>query len=259
MRALEVATAQVHGKRHARWFLRDDQVDELRVAVGQLVGVVAPAAGGFAHFLVAQVGQVGVVHLHVGAARCGERAQFITIRVGHVLVKIRIELRVMLFADAGAPAAKVQHGGRGDSDFSRAGAFDLALQVLKVGQLNILGMAHFVDNFHHGRGQLFAAVRTLHCERNAHLHAAQLRQKISVEISAAKLAIGDALEADVLLELDDVADGLIFNQAQLHRRDAAIGRLVAGLQKEFGAQKTADMVVSGGELMHEDLRYLKYD
>jgi hypothetical protein len=76
--------------------LRDHQVDELGVAVRQLVGVVATAAGGFAHVLVAEVGHVGVVHLHIGAAGGGRGAQLVAIGIGHVLVERGLQLGVVL-------------------------------------------------------------------------------------------------------------------------------------------------------------------
>ena len=54
--AFEIAPAQVHGQRHAGWLLRHHQIDELRIAVWQLIGIVAPLASSFAHFFIAQVG-----------------------------------------------------------------------------------------------------------------------------------------------------------------------------------------------------------
>jgi hypothetical protein len=47
--------------------------------------------------------------------------------------------------------------GEGMVTLGVAGA-DLALEVLEVGQLDVLDMAHLVDHAHHGRGQLLRAV-----------------------------------------------------------------------------------------------------
>jgi hypothetical protein len=70
-RALEVAAAQVHARRHARRPGRDRVVDELGVAARQLVRIVAARAGALAHLRVAKVSEVGVVELHVRASgRC---------------------------------------------------------------------------------------------------------------------------------------------------------------------------------------------
>jgi hypothetical protein len=40
-------------------------------------------------------------------------------------------------------------------------------------------------------------------------------EEVDVEIGAAELAVGDALQAHVFLELDDLADGLVFDLAKL--------------------------------------------
>ena len=72
MCALEVASAQVHGQGHASGLVGDHLVDEIGIAVGQFIGVIAALSCSFTHFFIAQVGQVGVVHLHIGASRSRE-------------------------------------------------------------------------------------------------------------------------------------------------------------------------------------------
>jgi hypothetical protein len=54
-------------------------------------------------------------------------------------------------------------------------------------------VAHLVDHAHHRRGQLLGAVGADHGDRDVGLHAAQLLEKVDVEIGAAELAVGDAL------------------------------------------------------------------
>jgi hypothetical protein len=71
-----------------------------------------------------------------------------------------------------------------------------------------------------------------------------------MEIGAAELAVGDALEAHVFLELHDLGDGLVFHRAQLLGRDVALGLLFAGFQQVLGSQEAADMVETGGKLGH---------
>jgi hypothetical protein len=87
-------------------------------------------------------------------------------------------------------------------------------------------------------------------DRDVGLDAADLLQKVDVEIGAAELAVGDALQSDVLLELHDLGDRLVFHRAQLLGGDVALGLLLAGFQQVLGAQKAADMVVAGGKLGH---------
>src|SRR5690606_24267643 len=74
------------------------------------------------------------------------------------------------------------------------------------------------------------------------LHAAYLLQEVHVEESAAKLAVGNGLEAHVFLELDDLGNGLVFDFAQLFSVDLALGELRTRIQQISGAQKAADLV-----------------
>ena len=73
------------------------------------------------------------------------------------------------------------------------------------------------------------------------------------EISAAGLravedqAIGDGFESDRLLKGDDFADGLIFNRAQLSGADFRFSPPLTCFKQIFRTQKTADVVVAGGE------------
>ena len=190
--ALEVAAAQVHRQGHAGRLLRHHLVDEGGVAVRQLVGVVAALAGGFAHAVVAQVGEVGVVHLHVAAAGVVERLQLLAVGRGHVVVEDRLQLGIGLAADAGAAAAEVQHGRAGDGHLGRHAGGDLALQVLEVGLLDVLHVAHLVDHADHRRRQFLRAVGLPHGDRDVGLHAAELLEEVDVEVGAAELAVGDA-------------------------------------------------------------------
>ena len=91
----------------------------------------------------------------------------------------------------------------------------LRLQVLEVGALDVLDVAHLVDHAHHRRRELLAAVGLPDRDRDVGLDAAELLEEVDVEVGAAELAVGDALEADVLLELDDLGDRLVLDFAQL--------------------------------------------
>ncbi len=118
--------------------------------------------------------------------------------------------------------------------------------VLEVGELDVLHVAHLVHNPHHRRRQFPGVVGTQHGHGNVRLDAAQLFEKVDVEVGAAKLAVRDALHTNVFLELHDLADGLVLDLAQLLRRDGSVGLLLAGFQQVFGAQKTTYVVVAGG-------------
>ena len=63
-----------------------------------------------------------------------------------------------------------------------------------------------------------------------------------MEVGAAELAVGDALQADVFLELDDLGDRVVLDGAQLLRADAAGGALGARVEQALRAQEAADVV-----------------
>jgi hypothetical protein len=144
----------------------------------------------------------------------------------------------------------VQHGGRGDRHLGRAAGGHLRLQVFEVGLLDVLGVAHLVDHADHRRRQFLAAVRLPDGDRDVGLDATELLEEVDVEVGAAELAVGDALQAHVFLELHDLGDGLVFHLAQLLGRDLALGLLGAGFEQVLRAQEAADMVVAGGEFHH---------
>ena len=237
MRAFEVATAQVHGQCHACGLQGHHFVDELGIAVGQFVGVVTALASSFTHVVVAQVGQVGVVHLHIGATGVGQRLQLFAISLGHVVIKLGIQLGVMGFADARAATPEVQHGGGGNGHLGHATAArgHLAFKVFKVGALNVFHVLDLVHHLHHGGSQLFHAIRAQHGDRDIGRNATQLLQKVDVKVSATELAIGDAFKAHIFLKLHDVGDGLVFHSTQLLSGDFAFGFLLAGIQQKFRA------------------------
>jgi len=239
--ALEVAAAQMNGERHAGRLLGHDPVDERGVAVRQLVRVVAARPCRLAHLVVAQVGEVGVVHLHVGAAGGRERAQLVAVGAGDILVE-RLEVGVVLAADAGAAAAKVQHRRRRNRHLGRMAGGHPRLQVLEVGALDVLDVAHLVDHAHHRRRQLLRSVGLPDRDRDVGLDAAELREEVDVEVGAPELAVGDAVQADVFLEPDDLRDGVVLDGTQRLGRDLAARFSLARLEQALGSQETADVV-----------------
>ena len=73
-------------------------------------------------------------------------------------------------------------------------------------------------------------------------HAAELIDEVHVPRRAPKLAVGGALQADVALEGDRIADRVVLDGTQLSRVDAA--RLVVGpgSPHSLGPQQAADVV-----------------
>ena len=74
-------------------------------------------------------------------------------------------------------------------------------------------MADLAGDLHHRRREIDVALGAVELDVDAALglDAAELRQEVDVEIGAPELAVGDAAQAEVLLELDDVANRLVLD------------------------------------------------
>ena len=59
------------------------------------------------------------------------------------------------------------------------------------------------------------------------LHALEALQEIDVKVGAAELAVGDPLQADVLLSVHDLADAFVLDRVQVGRREPAGGEALA--------------------------------
>ncbi len=103
-------------------------------------------------------------------------------------------------------------------------------------------MADLVDDAHHRRRELLGAVGLPDGDRDVRLDAAELLEEVDVEIGAAEFAVGDRLQAGVLLHLHDLGDRAILDRAQLRRRDLAARLLLARLEQVFRAQEAADVI-----------------
>ena len=74
------------------------------------------------------------------------------------------------------------------------------------------------------------------------LHAADLVHEVHVPRRAAKFAVGDALQADVLLHLHGSADRIVLDCLQLRRADAAVLVILARAQQLLRPQQAADVI-----------------
>ena len=78
-----------------------------------------------------------------------------------------------------------------------------------------------------------------------------------MEIGAPELPVGDALQSEILLEADDVADGAVLGGSQVRLGDAALLELLARRQQLGRPQEAADVVGAegwGGACGHAVLR-----
>ena len=90
-------------------------------------------------------------------------------------------------------------------------------------------------------------IAELHFHVVLHLgRAAHLVEEIHVPGSAAELAVGDPFQAQIFLPADNVADGLVFNAAQVGFADAAVLFIFASFEQLWRAKQAADMVGAEG-------------
>ena len=74
------------------------------------------------------------------------------------------------------------------------------------------------------------------------LDALEPLEEIDVKEGAAELAVGDPLQAHVLLGVHDLADAFVLDRVQVGRREAARGETLARFPEPLRAKKAADVV-----------------
>jgi hypothetical protein len=206
--------------RHRGRPLGDGGIDEAGVATRELVGIVAAAARTLAHLRIAQIREVRVVELHVGAACCAECLQLRAITCGHVGIEI-LEIWIRVFADRAAPAAKMQHRRRGNRHLRHVLRHRLQeLEILELDGLPVRELARYVQD---GRREVDAPRGTAKADRDpaARFDSLQLLEEVDMEERPAKFAVGDAVQAEALLKLHDLSDCAVFHRAQLLLRQRA--------------------------------------
>ena len=104
---------------------------------------------------------------------------------------------------------------------------DDRLQEIEVGTLDRRDPADLAAHMHRRRLEADLRAVVLAEARDIfavmRLDALEPLEEIDMEIGAAELAVGDALEADVLLRAHDLADALVLDRVQFVRRKAAGG------------------------------------
>ena len=136
----------------------------------------------------------------------------------------------------------MQHRRRRNRDFRRAGGD--RFQEFEIGALNRFRVAHLARDVHDRRLEIDVALRAVKLDVDAalRLDAFELREEIDMEVRAAKFAVRDPAQSQILLKLDDAANRFIFDAAQLRSADAPLLELLACVEQEFRPQKTADVI-----------------
>ena len=105
-------------------------------------------------------------------------------------------------------------------------------------------MPHLVDDAHHGRGEIDIATFAVKADGNAalDLDAFQLLEEVDMEIGAAELAVGNALEPEIFLESDDIANRLVFDHSLRVAIDLCALVPIARVEQSFGSKEAADVI-----------------
>ncbi len=208
------------------------------------LGILAADADGLAARGIAQIGQIGVVQLHVAAAGIKQVGDFLAIDLGKIVVE-RLQLGIGVPRHGFAAAAQA-HGRRGNGDLGGAPLARRRRQDLEIPAHDRRGAAQ-PAGYAEPRWAEFQnlAVRLVEVRRRRidnGLSALDRGQEIQVEIGAAEFPVGDDLQADVLLQGHRVADGDVLDAPELQgRQDASLG-LGAGPGEGGRAQQTADVI-----------------
>jgi hypothetical protein len=95
---------------------------------------------------------------------------------------------------------------------------------------------------HGGWNQILAAIGFLYRNGDLGFDAAKLIKEIDMEIGSAEFTIGDALQANILLECDNLGDCAILNRPELLGVDLTTRLLFTGIEQVFRAQEATDMI-----------------
>ncbi len=191
---------------------------------------------------IAQVGHVHLVELDIAAAGGGEVGDLLGVDAGEVGVEV-LDVGIGLGVDGVSAAAEVDHARRWDGDLGRLAGH--RLQEGEVVDEDRLGARDLAHDPHGGRAARLGPLLVVERRRElrlVHLHIGDLQQEIDLPGLAVVFAVGDRLQAEILLQLDHVADGVVLDGGQGGLVDLA-GRLSdAGVKKRLRAKQAADVV-----------------
>src|SRR5271165_292689 len=250
--ALEVAAAEMDADRHVGWPVADRIVDQPAIEPCQRVRVVAARLGAGADVGVAKIGKIGVVELQIAASARGEIGDLGAIGGGEVAEEI-LEVRIDRLADRLAPAAEMQHRGRRDADFWRAGG--RRLQKIEIRALDRRDPPDLAADMHRRRLEPDLRAIVL-AERGDEFtvvgfDALEALEEIDVEIGAAEFTVGDPLQTHVLLRAHDLANAFVLDCVHVRRRKPTSGEPLARFPKALGAKITADVIGAKRRTRHE--------
>jgi hypothetical protein len=217
-RASHVAAAEVNRDGEVRRPRIDHRIDQRRVGVRQVIRVLTRVPSLVPDLRVAQVRQVGVVELDVPTPRLVERRHLVAVGLRQILEEL-IQVGVRRDVDALASSAKVHHRGGRNRDLRRPGGH--RLKKREVCCLDVLHVPQLAGDRHAGRREVDDALAGVKLRGDAagDCNALQPLEKVDVKHRPAEFAVGNALQSERFLLLDDGADSVVFEGTQFVFRD----------------------------------------
>ena len=203
-------------------------------------------------FRVADIGGVGVVDLNVGAAFGGEGSDLLAIDTGDV-VEIFLQIGVDHRVDRVASAAQDHHCRRWHGDLYRAIRTGFEEPEI-VHHKPAGGTADLADRVGHGRLGARRKGRVLAGLRPFEFDTVDAAKQIICPGTAAVFAVGNRLETDAFLELDQFADTGILDGFQVFEAHLCVrltfvpvrtereSRILPRLFEFLRAEETADVI-----------------
>src|SRR5207237_9931866 len=156
---------------------------------------------------IAEIREIRVVQLKVGAARSAELAQLLAVDSGDVGVEFR-EVRIRLAADRIATAAQ-QHGGRRNRLLCRLTG--VRFQKKKILDFDGASVPELAGHLEGARAELTRGGR----QAAARVRPFELLDEITVEGRTAVFAVGDRVQADCFLQRDGFPYGIVLQGFQI--------------------------------------------
>ena len=240
----------MHGGGQISGLVLQRRIHHAHIDLALLHRIIATRRQHFALGGIAEIGEAAIVDLQIAAASGVEAMHRLLIGLSEVVVEF-LHGRIDAHVDHLAAAAIVQHRGAGDrllGGLRRVGGEEL--EVLDMGMVLRADLAGDA-----GRLGLGLGARELDALIDLdHFHAIELADEVHVPPGAAELAVGDGLEANGLLLIDDLLDLDILDRLQVVGGDLVGEEFLAGVLEGGGAQQRSHMVgAEGGRFAHHDL------
>ena len=231
------------GDRHAGRLGGHRRVDLADVAQVLVFSVVATGSQQGPLTGIVQVGETGVVELEISATQVRQGGHLVCIGSAQVVPEL-LDVGVDTRVDGGRAAPVVHHARRRDGQLRRRGRGRLLEESERLTE-NGRRQGDLVVDTQGGGLERDGALRVVKLDLQPVIRRpdpAELVDEVHVPCRPAELAIGRRLEADVLLSLHHCANGVVLSGAELLRRHAAGGEVLAGLKHRLWSQQTTDVV-----------------